>query len=84
MQMAVIPGRNLLVDPNSIMERTTWIQIMGRLKPGVSLEQARASINVTFQQVLQANASSSLTADQRKEWMDQRIALASAGKGAST
>ena len=84
MQMAVIPGKNLLVDPNSIMERTIWIQIMGRLRPGVSLEQAKASINVTFQQMLQTDASPSLTADQHKEWMDQRIAPTSAAKGAST
>ncbi len=84
MQMAVIPGRNLLVDPDSIMERTVWIQSMGRLRPGVSLDQAKASINVTLQQMLQTDASSSLTADQRKDWMDQRIGLTSAAKGAST
>ena len=60
-----------------------WLQIMARLKPGVTLEQAQAGINLTLQQMLQ-NEASQLSANERPGYLNQRIALAPGGRGAST
>jgi predicted permease len=46
MQEQVMVGRKWLEDPSS-----GWMQIMGRLKPGVTVEQARASLNVLMKQI---------------------------------
>jgi len=46
--------------------RSSWLQILGRLKPGVSPQQAKASMQVLFHQILE------------QEVKDPRIARASA------
>ena len=58
MQPQVIPGRNYL-------ERwdVSWILLMGRLKPGVSIEQARAEINVLFPRIVKEQTGSGITED---------------------
>ena len=60
-----------------------WLQVMARLKPGVTLEQAQANINLTLQQMLQSEAGQ-LSPAERPGYLNQRIALASGGQGAST
>jgi predicted permease len=46
MQAQVMSGRKWLEDPAS-----SWMQIMGRLKPGVTLDQAKASLNLLMKQI---------------------------------
>lgn len=48
MEPQVIPPLDDLED-----RRTRWLQVFARLKPGVSREQAEASINVLFKQIIQ-------------------------------
>ena len=51
------PGDNSLLNPsdNSAFDgRAWWLQIVGRVKPGVKLEQARAALEVGFLQAANA------------------------------
>src|SRR5712691_9229050 len=72
-----------LAPPQDVRNKYMWLQIMARLKPGVTLEQAQAGINLTLQQMLQ-NEASQLTTNERPGYLNQRIALAPGGRGAST
>lgn len=72
-----------LAVPKDVTSKQMWLQAMARLKPDVTLEQARASINVTLQQMLQSEASQ-LPVDQRAGYLNQRIALIDGSRGAST
>ncbi len=85
MQDAVYPGRDYLsASPQGILNQHMWIQVMGRLKPGISFAQAKANINVSFRQLLESAVGSQLTPDQRKEAFDQQINLQPGAHGSST
>ncbi len=80
MQAQVIPGRSYLRDPE-----TLWLQIVARLKPDISQQQAEAGINVEWQQTLAAQAGAErLTPERRRDLLDQRIALHAGSRGVST
>ena len=53
MQKEAKPGRDSLSTETDPFTKVEWLQVMGRLKPGVSLAQANSAINLTFQQYLQ-------------------------------
>jgi predicted permease len=59
------------------------LQIMARLRDGVTLDQAQAGVNLTLRQLLQSEAGR-LAADERAGYLNQRIALVSGSRGAST
>jgi predicted permease len=73
----------VLAPPKDVRNKYMWLQIMGRLKPGVTIEQANAGINLTLQQMLQSEASQ-LSMDQQAAYLNQRIALSRGERGAST
>lgn len=82
MQAEAVPGRDRLHDPPGV-SRLMWLQVMGRLRPGVTLRQAQAASNVIFQRVIQDQASAASTAQQRQQVMQQRLALTPGGMGTS-
>jgi predicted permease len=84
MQAEIFPGQDWLSTEKNPVEKTMWLQVLARLKPGVSVEQAKASINVTFQQYLQSQLGSGVPEGDRKNFLNQHIALAAGGRGAST
>ena len=84
MQAEIFPGQDFLSTEKNPVEKTMWLQVLARLKPGVTLEQAKASINVTFQQYLQSQLGSGVPDDDRKNFLNQQIALVAGGHGAST
>ena len=76
------------ISPNfsGLLQKGGWLRIVGRLKPDVALEQARAEMNVLFQGILLQQASKlrpGITQEQRRNYFAQRIELASAGAGFS-
>src|SRR2546429_189902 len=85
MQMEVVPAWGDALSPPKIRSegQVMWLQVMARLKPGVTAAQARASINLVFQQMLQAEAGE-VSADERREYLNQNIALVEGSRGAST
>jgi predicted permease len=78
MQAQVMDGRALLNDPGS-----WFFEIMARRKPGVSLEQARASLNVAYQQIARQETGARITPRVERELASQEIALLPASKGLS-
>jgi predicted permease len=86
MQTAVYPGTDLLTAfPDGNIDQHMWLQVMARLKPGVSVAQATAGINVALQRYISsAPALQTFTAEQRKEYAKQEIVLHTGGRGAST
>ncbi len=78
MQQQVLTGRNYLKPVD-----TLWLQVMGRLAPGMSRKTAEAGINVAFQQILNQWASELPSEQERRNMLDQKIELREGAKGAS-
>ena len=57
-----------------------WLMIAGRLKPGVTLAQAQADVNVAMHQYLTEEAGSKLT-EERKKAIENTYATLVEGKG---
>jgi predicted permease len=86
MQEAVYPGDDLLsAFPAGTIDQRMWLQVMARLKPGVSLALANANVNVVFPGYISASATRyKLSADELKEYSNQKINLQPGARGAST
>lgn len=84
MQGQAMPGRPWLVQSKSVMEKVMWLHVFGRLKPGITLAQAQAAANVTFQQMLSSEIGPKMTEAERKEYLDQKIQISNASRGASS
>jgi len=76
-------GREALEPPRDVKNKFMSLRVMGRLRDGVTFDQAQAGVNVTLQQLIQSEAGR-LVADEREGYLNQRIALVSGGRGAST
>jgi predicted permease len=76
-------SKEVLAPPKNVDNKYMWLQVMARLKPGISLEQANASVNLTLQQMLQSEAGQ-LSTDKRAAYLNQQIALVPGKRGAST
>src|SRR5713101_5372523 len=72
MQDSIYPGRDLLTPAQELTNVHMWLQVMARLKPGGTPEQAKASTNVIFKGFLESKAGTSLSADQRRHDLDLR------------
>ena len=60
---------------------THWLTLMARLKPGVSMEQARAGLDVIYQQIQRQEDLSGLSDQDRRELFSHRIVLLPAAHG---
>ena len=58
-----------------------WLRIMGRLKPGVSRERARADLDVIHRRVLNDIPARGRSPAERKDLLSQRLEVASAASG---
>ena len=84
MQDAIYPGRDLLSLSQGEVNKHIWLQVIARLKPGITQEQAKASINVVFQRMIESNIGSTASAEERQEFLSQRINLQAGARGSST
>jgi predicted permease len=57
-----------------------WLMVIGRLKPGVSMDQAQAAVNLSLRQFLTEQAGSELTEERQKNIQNTSIGLIE-GKG---
>lgn len=57
-----------------------WLMLLGRLKPGVSMDQAQAGVNLTLRQFLTEEAGSQLTEERQKGIQNTSVGLVE-GKG---
>jgi predicted permease len=84
MQDAIYPGTDLLTAATGVTSQYMWLQVLARLKPGVTLDQANASINVTLRHEIEQALGTQGTPDDRRRAFDQRIKLHPGARGAST
>jgi predicted permease len=85
MQDAIYPGRDLLTpSPEGILNQHLWLQVMGRRKSGITNAQANASLNIVFKRLIDSLIGSGLTEEERRHFLDQRLRVQSAARGAST
>ena len=82
MQPRVLPGDNFLHDTPP--DKAMWLHVFGRLKPGVSLAEAEARANAVLQANLVAFYGAAATGDRRAEYLNQRLQLTDASRGASS
>jgi predicted permease len=78
MQAQALPGRDYLTPRD-----TLWLQVMGRLRLGIPVEQAQAGVNVELQQILREWAADAPTEKQRRDILNQKITLRAGARGAS-
>jgi predicted permease len=83
MQPLVMPGRMWLQDdPGHIAEKVMWLHVIGRLKPGVSRQQAQANVDVVFKQILSEEFSK--LSQSEPDILKQNLKLHDAGTGVSS
>ena len=83
MQAVVLPGRDWLHDNVASLQKTMWLHAFGRLKAGVTKDQAEAEANVVFQQGLSKYYAASPNAEMRRKFLNQRLEVRAAATGAS-
>ncbi len=80
---------NYLDDPRLNMLHTNWLQIVGRLHPGVSFQQAEASLQPLNQQIRRQEVElgnwegMSMNRSGRRQFLERPIAVSSAARGFS-
>ena len=85
MQDVIRPGTDLLsASPQGLLNQHIWLQVIGRLKPGISITQANVGINIVFKRLVESLVGPGVTDKQRREFLDARIKVQSAERGAST
>jgi predicted permease len=78
MQAQALPGRDYLTPRD-----TLWLQVMGRLAPGMSLQKAQSGVNVEFQQILREWTPPAATERERRNLLAEKLKLRDGAKGAS-
>lgn len=79
MQEQVVTGRKWLDDYHS-----SWLHIIARLKPGATVEQARANLNVVLQQLLHGTLGAKLTKSDLENLQQAKIEVNEGGGGFSS
>ncbi len=82
MQAEVYPGEDWLTVEKHPIEKTEWLQVMGRLKPAVTVAKAKASLDLTFQQYLQSQIGD-ITENDRHNFLNQHLPVTTGRRGAS-
>lgn len=82
MQAEAWPGRDRLHDPPGV-SRMMWLQVIGRIKPGVTLKRAEAASNVIFLRMVQRQAGAATDPQSRQSILSQKLQLSGGEHGAS-
>ena len=83
MQSEIFPDRDFLSLEAKPFRKTEWLQVIGRLKPGVTLVQAKASIEVEFHQMMDSQTAG-MSARETRQFLNQHLAVVPGSRGAST
>ena len=60
-----------------------WLNMLGRLKPNTSIEQAQANVNLELKQFLTEQAGTKITDERRRGIQDSYVQLVPGGRGLS-
>jgi predicted permease len=84
MEPLMKPGTDWLhEDLSKSLDKVMWLHAFGRLKPGITLVRAQAEANVVFRNIIESGYGTFLSEQTRKNFLDQRLKLRPASKGAS-
>jgi predicted permease len=83
MVQAIRPGPDVLTQQPGTARRVMFLHLVGRLKPGVTLEQANAAVNVAYKQGIEAEAGSIADPARRHDLVDSRVVARDARHGLS-
>ncbi|HJT16839.1 MAG TPA: ABC transporter permease, partial [Thermoanaerobaculia bacterium] len=83
MESEIFPGQDYLSPETNPFHKTEWLQVIGRLKPGVTLAQAKAAIEVEFHQMMAAQTGE-MSAQDKQRFLNQHLPLTPGSQGAST
>lgn len=78
MQAQIMPGREWLNE-----FRRSWLQVMVRLKPGVSEQQARAAMDVLVKQILIEQGGPGMRPNDLREFREAKILFGTGATGFS-
>lgn len=78
MQAQVMPGRNWLNDVSQ-----SWLLLIGRMKPGIHLKQAQASLQLTMQRIGTSSFKSRFRQDEQENLSKLRLKVSAGGRGLS-
>jgi predicted permease len=82
MEPLVKPGRDWLhEDLSQTLSKAMWLQVLARLKPGITVAKAQAEMDVLFRQIIEAGYPSTMSPETRKEALDQHIKVREASTG---
>jgi predicted permease len=81
LQLALLPGRDRLHDVPP--DKSMWLHVFGRLQPRVTVQQAEADANAIFSADLEAFYGARAAGDRRSDYLDQRLHVQPAARGAS-
>jgi predicted permease len=81
LQPRILPGRDRLHDTPP--DKSMWLHVFGRLKPGVTLVQAEAEANAIFQAGLETFYGAAAAGERRRDLLDQHLDIHPAARGAS-
>ena len=76
MQPVLMPGRMWLTRRTA-----TWVQMMGRLRPGVTEIQSRESLTLLMRQIRTEEIGPAITEQQKKNIANSRVTVDSGAKG---
>jgi putative ABC transport system permease protein len=76
---AILAGKNSMLD----MRSAWWMRVLGRLKPGATVEQANAQINVLAPEIFGATVPAKWNPQQQKRYLQRTFAISHAGTGVS-
>lgn len=79
MQEQIFTGRQAWLDDYSV----SWLHVIARLRPGLSLDNARAAVNVAFRQLVNGPAGAHFSKDDRDFLKKAKIEVSSGGRGFS-
>jgi predicted permease len=83
MEPMVKPGRDWIhEDLSKSLDKIMWLQVFGRLKPGATLAQAQAEMNVLFHGIMETGYPATLSPQTRKDLLNQHLKLREARTGA--
>lgn len=78
MQPSVLPHTDWLND-----RKISWLLMMGRLKPGVSMEQARSDLTAVIERSLLTNATGELLGSIQRELREEEVQVGPGARGFS-
>ncbi len=74
----VVPGRNLLQSPG-----TGWLEVIGRVRPGIPTSGTQAELTATFRRVLTDIFGPNPSEDARRDIVDATVRMTPAARGLS-